>query len=114
MQETAGEDPTLVSEYGKALVEGMAGNGSTMLAAPAPKHFSCYCGPENWGGIMRWTFDAVVKDKWLTSYYHPGWRATIGTGKVRGPMCSYSKKAAVFLFGKLAWKVLNGAVAVRR
>ena len=92
LQETAGEDPTLVSEYGKALVEGMAGNGSSMLAAPAPKHFSCYCGPENWGGIMRWTFDAVVKDKWLTSYYHPGWRATIGTGKVRGPMCSYSEQ----------------------
>jgi hypothetical protein len=88
VMETAGEDPTLVSEYGAALVKGMAGNDTTMLAAPAPKHFSCYCGPENWDGIYRWTFDAVVTDKYLTSYFFPGWRATIGTGKVKGPMCS--------------------------
>ena len=66
-----------------AIVEGIAGNETTMIAAPAPKHFSCYCGPENWGGIMRWTFDAVVPEKYLTSYFFPGWRATISTGKVR-------------------------------
>jgi hypothetical protein len=81
LQETAGEDPTLVSEYGKAIVEGIAGNATTMVAAPAPKHFSCYCGPENWGGIMRWTFDAVVLEKYLTSYFFPGWRSAIGTGE---------------------------------
>lgn len=73
----------MVSEYGVAIAEGIAGNETTMIAAPAPKHFSCYCGPENWGGIMRWTFDAVVPEKYLTSYFFPGWRATIRTGKVR-------------------------------
>jgi beta-glucosidase-like glycosyl hydrolase len=86
--ETAGEDPALVSEFGRAFVEGIAGNGTAMIAAPAPKHFSCYCGPENWGGFYRWTFDAVVPEKFLTSYFFPGWRTAIGTGKVRGPMCS--------------------------
>ena len=35
--ETAGEDPTVVSEFGKAFVEGIAGNGSTLIAAAAPK-----------------------------------------------------------------------------
>ena len=73
VQETAGEDPVLVSEYGVALVAGVVGAGPTMMAAAAPKHFSCYSGPENWNGIMRWTFDAVVPDKFLTSYYHPAW-----------------------------------------
>ena len=90
--ETAGEDPTIVSEFGAAISLGMAGNlsgtATTLLAAPAPKHFSCYCGPENWGGFYRWTFDAVVPEKFLTSYFFPGWRTAIGTGKVRGPMCS--------------------------
>jgi hypothetical protein len=71
--ETAGEDPVLVAEFGVALSSGIAGSETTMLAAPAPKHFSCYCGPENWGGIYRWTFDAVVKDKYLTEYFHFGW-----------------------------------------
>ena len=98
LQETAGEDPVLVSEVGVAMVTGLSGRGAgvrafgmlgnkPMLAAPAPKHFSCYCGPENWGGIYRWTFDAVVKDKYLTEYFHVGWEATIRTGLVRGPMC---------------------------
>jgi hypothetical protein len=90
VQETAGEDPVLVSEYGVAVVAGVAGNGTTLMAAAAPKHFSCYSGPENWGGIYRWTFDAVVADKYLTSYFHPGFEATIKTGNVRGPMCSYN------------------------
>ena len=71
--ETAGEDPVLVAAFGAALSRGIAGNATTMLAAPAPKHFSCYCGPENWGGIYRWTFDAVVKEKYLTEYFHVGW-----------------------------------------
>ncbi len=35
--ETAGESPTVVSEFGKAFVEGIAGNGTTLIAAPAPK-----------------------------------------------------------------------------
>ena len=101
VMETAGEDPTLVSEYGAALSLGMAGNlsgnATTLLAAPAPKHFSAYCGPEDWSGteqdhriVERYDFDAVVPDKYLTEYFFPGWRAAIGTGAVRGPMCSYN------------------------
>ena len=78
-------------------VQGIAGNDTTMIAAPAPKHFSCYCGPENWGGIYRWTFDAVVPEKYLTSYFFPGWRTAIGTGKVRGPMCSYNRCVLLIL-----------------
>ena len=35
--------------------------------------------------------DAVVPEKYLTSYFFPGWRTAIGTGKVRGPMCSYNR-----------------------
>ena len=83
VMETAGEDPTLVSEFGSALVEGIAGNGTTLIAAAAPKHFSCYSGPENWGGIYRWTFDAVVPEKYLTEYFFPGWRAAVGTARTR-------------------------------
>jgi hypothetical protein len=41
-------------------------------------------------GFYRWTFDAVVPEKYLTEYFFPAWRTTIGTGKVRGPMCSYN------------------------
>lgn len=37
IMETAGESPTVVSEFGKAFVEGIAGNGTTLIAAPAPK-----------------------------------------------------------------------------
>ena len=62
-----------MGEYGVALVAGVVGDGTTMMAAAAPKHFSCYSGPENWNGIMRWAFDAVVPDKFLTYYFHPGW-----------------------------------------
>jgi beta-glucosidase-like glycosyl hydrolase len=99
--ETAGEDPTVVAEFGAAFSLGMAGNlsgaATTLLAAPAPKHFSCYCGPENWGGteqepepVFRWTFDAKVPQKFLTEYFFPSWRAAIGIGAVRGSMCSYN------------------------
>ena len=95
--QTAGEDPVLVGEFSKSFIQGIAGNrpDGLLLAASAPKHFSCYSGPENWPapaapGIYRWTFDALVADKFLTEYFHPAWQAAIGTGLVRGPMCSYN------------------------
>lgn len=47
------------------------------------RSFSCYAGPENWGGIYRWTFDAIVPQKYLASYFFPGWRTAIGTGEYR-------------------------------
>ena len=49
----------------------------------ALRSFSCYAGPENWGGIYRWAFDAIVPQKYLTSYFFPGWRTAIGTGECR-------------------------------
>ena len=49
--ETAGEDPTVVSEFGKAFVEGIAGNSSTLIAAAAPKQ----CAERNLANYLHWS-----------------------------------------------------------
>jgi beta-D-xylosidase 4 len=61
-QETPGEDPLLASKYAVGYVTGLqdAGGGSDALkVAACCKHYTAY-DVDNWKGVERYTFDAVV------------------------------------------------------
>lgn len=62
-QETPGEDPTLTSKYGAAYVRGLQqtddGSKDKLKVAACCKHYTAY-DVDNWKGIQRYNFNAVV------------------------------------------------------
>lgn len=62
-QETPGEDPLLSSKYGSGYVKGLQqtddGNPNRLKVAACCKHYTAY-DLDNWKGIDRYHFDAVV------------------------------------------------------
>ena len=70
-QETPGEDPLLTSKYAVGYVTGLqdAGSGSGSLkVAACCKHYTAY-DVDNWKGVERYTFNAVVSQAGTTAYY---------------------------------------------
>jgi beta-glucosidase-like glycosyl hydrolase len=95
-QETPGEDPVLNGAYSSAYVRGMQGAPLTGPAAVQElavsaccKHFDAYS-LENWGGVQRYSFDAVVNAQDLADTYLPAFRACVVDGGSSCIMCSYN------------------------
>jgi len=62
-QETPGEDPLLTSKYAVGYVTGLqdagSGAGDSLKVAACCKHYTAY-DVDNWKGVERYTFNAVV------------------------------------------------------
>ena len=53
------------------------------------KHFAAY-DLENWEGIVRYGFDAIVTQQDLSDYYLPPFQTCVRDAKVASVMCSYN------------------------
>ncbi|EEE61783.1 hypothetical protein OsJ_16354 [Oryza sativa Japonica Group] len=92
-QETPGEDPLLASKYAVGYVTGLqdAGGGSDALkVAACCKHYTAY-DVDNWKGVERYTFDAVVSQQDLDDTFQPPFKSCVIDGNVASVMCSYNK-----------------------
>jgi beta-glucosidase-like glycosyl hydrolase len=89
-QETPGEDPLLSATYATKYVQGMQQNnqGFTKLVSTC-KHFAAYS-LEEWNGVQRYGFDAIVDGQDLEETYLPAFKACVIQGKARSIMCSYN------------------------
>lgn len=85
--ETYGEDVFLTSEYGKAFVKNLQGDGKTMKAAACAKHFAVHSGPEK----LRHEFDAKASAKDLEETYLPAFEVLVKEAKVEGVMGAYNR-----------------------
>ncbi|KAL6517661.1 Endo-1,4-beta-xylanase 2 [Orobanche minor] len=99
-QETPGEDPLLASRYGVAYVKGLQqtdgdggrGDGSKdrLKVAACCKHYTAY-DVDNWKGVHRFTFDALVTKQDLEDTYQPPFKSCVVDGNVASVMCSYNQ-----------------------
>ncbi|MBA0738970.1 hypothetical protein Gogos_012278 [Gossypium gossypioides] len=93
-QETPGEDPLLASKYGSSYVKGLqqtdGGDPSRLKVAACCKHYTAY-DVDNWKGIERYTFDAVVTQQDLDDTFQPPFKSCVIDGNVASVMCSYNK-----------------------
>ncbi|PIL26674.1 hypothetical protein GSI_11250 [Ganoderma sinense ZZ0214-1] len=91
-QETPGEDPFHLQNYVYNLIVGLQGG-----VDPKPyfkvvadcKHFAAY-DLDNWEGVERYGFNAVVSQQDLSEYYLPPFQACVRDAKVGSVMCSYN------------------------
>ncbi|KAF8321393.1 glycoside hydrolase family 3 protein [Cantharellus anzutake] len=91
-QETPGEDPYHLSRYVYSLVTGLQGGVDPkpyLKTAADCKHFAAY-DLEDWGGINRFNFDAIVTQQDLAEYYSPPFQSCVRDAKVASVMCSYN------------------------
>jgi len=89
-QETPGEDPYLTSTYAANFVSSFQGNDPTYLMASACcKHYYAY-DLENWEGMDRYHFNAIVSDQDAADTYLPTFQSCVERGKASSIMCSYN------------------------
>ncbi|KAL6066428.1 Beta-xylosidase/alpha-L-arabinofuranosidase 2, variant 3 [Balamuthia mandrillaris] len=90
-QETPGEDPYLTGQYASTFVDALqTGEDPRYLKVIATcKHFAAYS-LENWKGVDRFHFNAVVSDSDLVETYLPAFEACVRIGKAKSIMCSYN------------------------
>jgi len=90
-QETPGEDPFLVSQYVYAYVTGYQGGEDEryLKVAANCKHFAAY-DLDNWNGIDRIYFNAIVSNQDLIETYLPPFESCIRDAKSASIMCSYN------------------------
>lgn len=90
-QETPGEDPYLTSEYVYALVHGLqVGDDPRYLKVVSnAKHFVAY-DLEDWHGVDRFHFDAIVADLDLMESYLPAFETSVREARAASIMCSYN------------------------
>ncbi len=76
-----------------------------MLSSPrctfVSKHFYAY-DLENWHGMDRYHFNAIVTDQDATDTYLPTFQACVEQGKASGIMCSCVSRLCERLFSFLA------------
>ncbi|XP_010937054.1 beta-xylosidase/alpha-L-arabinofuranosidase 2 [Elaeis guineensis] len=91
-QETPGEDPLLASKYAAGYVKGLqkASNPDRLKVAACCKHYTAY-DLDNWKGIQRYTFDAVVTKQDLDDTFQPPFKSCVTDGNVASVMCSYNQ-----------------------
>ncbi|KAL4331325.1 beta-xylosidase/alpha-L-arabinofuranosidase 2 [Arachis hypogaea] len=93
-QETPGEDPLLTSKYAAGYVRGLQqtddGGGDRLKVAACCKHYTAY-DVDNWKGIQRYTFNAVVSQQDLDDTYNPPFKSCVIDGNVASVMCSYNQ-----------------------
>ncbi|XP_052205220.1 beta-xylosidase/alpha-L-arabinofuranosidase 2-like isoform X2 [Diospyros lotus] len=93
-QETPGEDPVLTSKYASAFVRGLQqredGDSERLKVAACCKHSTAY-DLDNWKGVTRFDFDAVVTQQDLADTFQPPFKSCVLEGNVASVMCSYQK-----------------------
>ncbi|KAH6813509.1 beta-D-xylosidase 4 [Perilla frutescens var. frutescens] len=93
-QETPGEDPVLSSKYGAAYVRGLQqrddGDKEGLKVAACCKHYTAY-DVDNWKGIQRYTFNAVVTQQDMDDTFQPPFKSCVLDGNVASVMCSYNQ-----------------------
>lgn len=85
-QETYGEDPLLISELGKAFIQGLQGKEKYLRLAACAKHFAVHSGPE----AERHWFNAEVSQKDLVEFYLPAFKTAVTEAGVESVMGSYN------------------------
>uniref|UniRef100_A0A2P2K7Z9 Uncharacterized protein MANES_15G006300 n=1 Tax=Rhizophora mucronata TaxID=61149 RepID=A0A2P2K7Z9_RHIMU len=91
-QETPGEDPVLAAKYAASYVRGLQGNtaGNRLKVAACCKHYTAY-DLDNWNGVDRFHFNALVSKQDLEDTYNVPFKACVVEGKVASVMCSYNQ-----------------------
>ncbi|XP_059653356.1 beta-xylosidase/alpha-L-arabinofuranosidase 2-like [Cornus florida] len=93
-QETPGEDPLLTSKYGSAYVRGLQqrddGNKDCLKVAACCKHYTAY-DIDNWKGVDRYHFNAVVTKQDMDDTFQPPFKSCVLDGNVASVMCSYNQ-----------------------
>jgi beta-glucosidase-like glycosyl hydrolase len=91
IQECPGEDPFLSGSYAENYVRGMQeGNDPRYLKTSSTcKHFAAYS-LENWEGMDRYHFNAIVTDDDLVDVYLPAFQSCVEKGRASAIMCSYN------------------------
>ncbi|KAL8514092.1 hypothetical protein ACS0TY_013274 [Phlomoides rotata] len=96
-QETPGEDPLLTSKYAIAFVRGIQGDNfegghlkdGRLMVSACCKHLTAY-DLDNWKGVDRFTFNALVTKQDMTDTYNPHFRRCVEEGRASGIMCAYN------------------------
>ncbi|KAJ9181839.1 hypothetical protein P3X46_005887 [Hevea brasiliensis] len=90
-QETAGEDPVLAGKYAASYVRGLQSmTGNRLKVAACCKHYTAY-DLDNWNGVDRYHFNAMVSKQDLEDTYDVPFKACVMEGKVASVMCSYNQ-----------------------
>ncbi|KAI9103585.1 hypothetical protein K1719_023208 [Acacia pycnantha] len=93
-QETPGEDPLLSSKYASGYVKGLQqtddGDSNKLKVAACCKHYTAY-DVDNWKGVVRYSFNAVVSKQDLDDTYQPPFKSCVIDGNVASVMCSYNQ-----------------------
>ncbi|XP_028801835.1 beta-xylosidase/alpha-L-arabinofuranosidase 2 [Neltuma alba] len=93
-QETPGEDPLLSSKYASGYVKGLQqtddSDSNKLKVAACCKHYTAY-DLDNWKGVVRYTFNAVVSQQDLDDTYNPPFKSCVIDGNVASVMCSYNQ-----------------------
>uniref|UniRef100_A0A5B7B2L2 Putative beta-xylosidase/alpha-L-arabinofuranosidase 2-like n=1 Tax=Davidia involucrata TaxID=16924 RepID=A0A5B7B2L2_DAVIN len=93
-QETPGEDPLLTSKYGSAYVRGLQqrddGDKDRLKVAACCKHYTAY-DLDNWKGVDRYHFNAVVTKQDMDDTFQPPFKSCVIDGNVASVMCSYNQ-----------------------
>ncbi|XP_057430084.1 beta-xylosidase/alpha-L-arabinofuranosidase 1 [Lotus japonicus] len=93
-QETPGEDPLLSSKYAAGYVKGLQqtddGDSNKLKVAACCKHYTAY-DVDNWKGVQRYTFNAVVSQQDLDDTFQPPFKSCVIDGNVASVMCSYNQ-----------------------
>ncbi|XVF67165.1 hypothetical protein PTKIN_Ptkin10aG0098700 [Pterospermum kingtungense] len=93
-QETPGEDPLLSSKYGSSYVKGLQqtddGDSSRLKVAACCKHYTAY-DLDNWKGVDRYRFNAVVTKQDMDDTFQPPFKSCVVDGNVASVMCSYNQ-----------------------
>ncbi|XP_065868917.1 beta-xylosidase/alpha-L-arabinofuranosidase 2-like isoform X2 [Euphorbia lathyris] len=92
--ETPGEDPLLTSKYGAGYVRGLQqrddGNKDKLKVAACCKHYTAY-DLDNWKGVDRFHFNALVTQQDLDDTFQPPFKSCVLDGNVASVMCSYNQ-----------------------
>eukprot|EP01060_Flectonema_neradi_P015965 TRINITY_DN225_c0_g1_i1.p1 TRINITY_DN225_c0_g1~~TRINITY_DN225_c0_g1_i1.p1 ORF type:complete len:751 (+),score=186.03 TRINITY_DN225_c0_g1_i1:68-2320(+) len=90
-QETPGEDPFATSTYAANFVPGFqeGEDPNHVKASSCCKHYYAY-DLENWGGVNRHDFDAIITAQDEADTYLPAFHSCVVNGKATALMCSYN------------------------
>ncbi|XP_057784944.1 beta-xylosidase/alpha-L-arabinofuranosidase 2-like [Salvia miltiorrhiza] len=92
--ETPGEDPVLTSKYATAFVRGLQqrddGDKDKLKVAACCKQYTAY-DVENWKGIQRFTFNALVTQQDFDDTFQPPFKSCVVDGNAASVMCSYNQ-----------------------
>ncbi|KAL6984189.1 putative beta-D-xylosidase 7 [Sarracenia purpurea var. burkii] len=97
-QETPGEDPLVAGKYAVSFVRGIQGDNfegggqrqGHLQASACCKHFTAY-DLDNWKGINRFGFNAIVTKQDMADTYQPPFQSCVQKGRASGIMCAYNQ-----------------------